>query len=64
MYKKCLIGKHIGNININLDINIRIYRVCSRQNPDSGHYKLAAPKLSAAGAHFFGEKNTFLENYS
>ncbi len=27
----------------------------SRQNPDSGHYKFASTKLSAAGA-FFGEK--------
>ena len=42
------VGKYIGNNRINIDINIRMNRTFSRQNPDSGHYKFASTKLSAA----------------
>ena len=50
------IGKYIGNIHIKLNVNIRINRVFSRQNPDSGHYKFASTKLSVAGAFFPAKK--------
>ena len=43
-------------MRINPNLNIRINRTFSRQNPDSGHYKFASTKLSAAGAFFSGEK--------
>ena len=51
------IGKYIRHIRIHININISIYRTFSRQNPDSGHYKFASTKLSAAGAFFSVKKH-------
>ena len=52
--------RNIGNISINLDIHIHIYRAFSRQKHDSGHYKLASTKLAAAGGFFVQQKHAFL----